>query len=178
MPVNSDVTPRLSVFFMVILLESAASLIATCVVLVVHHRGDESEEYPIPKWVRKIFIDILARKLGYLNNANDNQIHQGQGEDHHWNQVSMDAEVDQIFKHKVAKKVKKRKIKRRSERSVVAALGKVRKTIQNAMKTPPKDINKDWKIVGKVLDRISFFVFFLTLVISSVAILVPAYLHK
>ena len=41
-----------------------------------------------------------------------------------------------------------------------------------------EEINHDWKIVAKVLDRIFFVIFLLTLVVSSVSILVPTYLHS
>ena len=41
-----------------------------------------------------------------------------------------------------------------------------------------EDVNRDWKIVGKILDRLFFVLFLLTVGVSSVAILVPAYLHE
>ena len=41
-----------------------------------------------------------------------------------------------------------------------------------------EDGNRDWKFVGKVLDRLFFVLFLLTVGVSSVAILVPAYLHE
>ena len=39
-------------------------------------------------------------------------------------------------------------------------------------------INEEWKILAKVLDRIFFGIFLLTVLISSAAILAPAYYHR
>ena len=164
-------TPRLSVFFMVILLESAGSLCTTCVVLVIHHRGEESEEYPMPSWVRKVFVQILARKLGYLKGDERNRVDSIEEMENHAYEVDRDR----------AANIKRRKrVRRRNGGSVSAVVRVLQKHIQKSLdeiKNDDKksDVNKDWKIVGKIVDLLSFVVFFLTLVISSIAILVVAY---
>ena len=61
LPTNSDSITTISVFYLVLMLESAASLCMACCVLTVYHRGREPNPPEIPSWLKTVFMKI------YLN---------------------------------------------------------------------------------------------------------------
>ena len=63
LPRNSDSIPILAIFYMVIMAESALSLITTCVVLVFHYRSTERTTQGLPDWVRRVFFDLIGKYL-------------------------------------------------------------------------------------------------------------------
>merc|ERR1719447_1119319 len=60
LPKTSTSTPALSKFYITAMAESAMSLIATCLVLIIHFKGTEKGIGPMPQWARNFFIDRLA----------------------------------------------------------------------------------------------------------------------
>eukprot|EP00794_Sanderia_malayensis_P009133 gene9133-10106_t len=61
LPRNSDSIPILAVFYMVIMAESALSLITTCVVLVCHFRAQARGVERPPEWIRTLFFKKITK---------------------------------------------------------------------------------------------------------------------
>lgn len=62
LPKNSDTVPMLALFFLVIMVGSFLSLVATCFVLVVHYQYSTSSK-PIPKWINQGLCRTIAYYL-------------------------------------------------------------------------------------------------------------------
>lgn len=67
LPRNSDSIPILAVFYMVIMTESALSLITTCIVLVFHFRASSRGVERPPQWMRNLFLKKIARWIKVKN---------------------------------------------------------------------------------------------------------------
>ena len=63
LPRNSDSIPILAVFYMVIMTESALSLITTCTVLVFHFRASSRGVERPPQWMRDFFLKKVGRLI-------------------------------------------------------------------------------------------------------------------
>ena len=63
LPRNSDSIPILAVFYMVIMTESALSLITTCTVLVFHFRASARGVERPPQWMRSFFLKKVGRLI-------------------------------------------------------------------------------------------------------------------
>ncbi len=61
LPRNSDSVPILAIFYMVIMAESALSLITTCVVLVCHFRASARGVERPPEWMRNLFFKKISK---------------------------------------------------------------------------------------------------------------------
>ena len=63
LPRNSDSIPILAVFYMVIMAESALSLITTCTVLVFHFRASARGIERPPQWMRTFFLKRVGKLI-------------------------------------------------------------------------------------------------------------------
>ena len=149
LPVNSDETPKLSLFYMVILIECAASLATTCCVLVFHYKGVEGDSKPMPRWAQRIFIDGLANKLGFLDKQN----------------VTAN-DVKEVYENQIS-----------TENGTGDQEKNINEEKKNEISDKQKEVNRNWILLGKVFDFIFFILFFMTLAISAISIIIPAYLH-
>ena len=67
LPRNSDSIPILAIFYMVIMTESALSLVTTCVVLVFHFRATARGVERPPEWMRNLFFKKIGRIIRIKN---------------------------------------------------------------------------------------------------------------
>ena len=201
LPRNSDSIPILGLFYMVVMAESALSLIITCVVLVVHHRSSEKGATPMPRWVRKHFLGTIARHLG-IRNVSIKLRYQAE----HASGISQirESHVNGAFPAREIAVVRNGKsngtvqeLHRRKQtgashiqadidsvtlrnNNVESALGNILdevKTITTSIKHHQKTENsqEEWRFLAKVLDRLFFWIFLLTCVGSALCILLPVY---
>ena len=211
LPRNSDSIPILAIFYMVVMAESAISLITTCVVLVIHYRSSTKGAAPMPKWVQKFFLGTCARLLG-VRGVNP------------LSKVSKDN--DDVRKSNIANKPKRNVEKKVSfggvygaddfslndnygftddyvdGRSIDSGLSQMKyqndaltdetkcfdgtldsilhevKIITKNMLNQHQDdeLQEEWRFLAKVLDRLFFWLFLLSVILSATCLLVPVYL--
>ncbi|XP_065065748.1 neuronal acetylcholine receptor subunit alpha-5-like [Rhopilema esculentum] len=63
LPRNSDSIPILAIFYMVIMTESALSLVTTCIVLMFHFRSTARGVERPPPWMRKLFFQKIGKLI-------------------------------------------------------------------------------------------------------------------
>lgn len=185
LPTTSDSSPVLSVFYITIMAESAFSLCATGVVLVIHHRGSEKGVRPLPNWVKYWFIDYLAKKLGVIQlNLREYNFHDllalSKSDDKEKNSM-----MSLLPKPKIsftngnmvnAPSLKDPGSKEDTMDKLLTEVTVITQLIHDMNRQD--EIEEEWQFLGKVLDRI-FFLFFLVLfLVSSIAILIPGYLDQ
>lgn len=60
LPKTSDTISPMSLFYIASMAASSCSLLATCFVLIAHFKGAEKGIYEMPRWMSRIFIDIIG----------------------------------------------------------------------------------------------------------------------
>lgn len=191
MPPNSDSTSVLSMFYLITMTLCALSFLATCIVLTVSYH-DSKTTYP-PTWVRKYILRTITKTTSQLQN--DVEI---------GNCVTM-YNVTPATKHQNGDLRKQSKFDTTNAvteltttpafsaeiSTVISHLNKIitkqeehldwlKKDVIENTKTAVKhdhydDIEREWKDFAAILDRISFWLFLILFITSSLAILVPAY---
>jgi len=176
LPRNSDNIPMLAMFYMIIMTESALSLITTCIVLTFHFKSVEKGAAPMPRWVHHYILDKLATFLrisrsNIYNKTNkllttDYGSTKGFDNDEYLKDASIGNRVIDF--------------RRKSDSQLIDATTLMlheMKKITETMRSHSDNIKtqEDWRFLGKVLDRLFFWLFLLTILISTGAILLPAY---
>lgn len=171
LPRTSTSTPALSRFYIAAMAESAVSLIATCLVLILHFKGTSKGVGPMPNWVRRYFIDGLAwiictrpkkRCLDDGKLAVDEK-----GSYKGLNNINLNHKIDNDLKEKIVEN---------GEGTMDALLDEVRQ-ITAVIKDQDKqdEIEVEWQLLARVFDRLFFFAFVIIFVSSSLILLVPVY---
>ncbi|XP_066933801.1 neuronal acetylcholine receptor subunit alpha-2-like [Clytia hemisphaerica] len=183
LPRNSNSVPMLAVFYMAIMAESAFSLITTCIVLVIHYRSSERGAAPMPKWVRSFFLGTCAKFFGihgYYDELETMQTETRLGEDANKNHSSaydngfyMSDEYNDLQKSNPNSTLQ--------TNNFSGTLDVILKEIQIITKGmlsshQKSELQEDWRLLARVLDRLFFWLFLVTVVSSALGILVPVYL--
>ena len=172
LPKTSTETPALSTFYITAMAESATSLIATCVVLIIHLKGTEKGVGPLPQWIRYYMIDGMAKFLCVRRNIRE---HSDEGllalsDDHKGSYGGMNniglARVDGIKNAPEIKGPITMETLVEEVRVITALIND-----QNRQ----DEIEEERQILGKIVDRIFFFVFPIVFVISSCVFLYPLF---
>lgn len=166
LPKTSTSTPALSRFYIAAMAESACSLIATCLVLIIHFKGAEKGVGPMPYWLRKYFIDGVAKFVCVRRNIREynNDLlaleHKGSyagltGNDNPLNDT----------------------IKENEEPVTMETLVEEVRVITSLIHDQNRqdEVEEEWQILAKVFDRIFFLVFLIIFVTSSFTLLMPIY---
>ena len=215
LPRNSDNIPILAIFYMVIMAESAFSLVTTCVVLVVHYRSSEKGATPMPNWIRFIFIDTLSKPLGIIrlkplrhsaskylhDNRRDTHADIDMKESYVNNQEDIKSWVNEIniyqnhengncLNHRdrsvttVTSDSSDNKVMRGNKPGIENEIDSTLEAILNEVQIITSSIRhqhhhgelqEEWRFLAKVLDRLFFWIFLLTVVLSASCILIPVY---
>lgn len=187
LPRNSNSIPMLAIFYMAIMAESAISLITTCVVLVIHYRSSENGAPPMPKWVRHFFLGTCARFFGIHGNYTDFNGQQKSTIRSEIGENNTAACIDDFYDNFYSKQNDNGDsrnntiITSATSQSVDGTLDIILKEVQIITKNmlgqhEKSDLQEDWRLLAKVLDRIFFWLFLVTVVSSALGILVPVYL--
>lgn len=205
LPRNSDTIPMLAKFFVTMMAESAFSLVTTCIVLVVHYRSG-ADLTPLPNWARSFFLirlgsilrinqssfkdqngfvfpdgsryDIYGRRYEYINTSGDkyelcNTLVNSKTYDRSPGDNSM------VKSSSVTNANLKEVNKNRSRSTLNEILDELRvitETIRDQQQTD--QVTEEWQLLGRILDRLFFIVFLLTVSISAASILMPVYLDR
>lgn len=202
LPRNSDTIPMLAKFFVVMMAESAFSLVTTCIVLVVHYRSGANLT-PLPNWARSFFLirlgNILRINLSSFKDENgylfpDGVRYDSKGRKYdsmqkdgnryslcntlaNTNSYNMNALVDMVKPSYNANQNKGSLDKGKSTlNDILDEVRVITDTIRDQQQT--EQIQEEWQLLGKILDRLFFIVFLLTVSMSAVSILLPVYLNR
>ena len=64
LPRNSDAVTTISIFYLVLMIESALSLLMACCVMTVYHHGRQPLPPEVPRWLKKLFLSIYLKIYG------------------------------------------------------------------------------------------------------------------
>ena len=170
LPKTSNSTPALSRFYIAAMAESACSLIATCIVLIIHFKGTEKGIGPMPNWIRIYFIDGMARFLYIRRNLREHSNEGLLALDKNGSYTGLDVDEN----HKMEDRLMLRD--NASPVTMQTLVNEVR--VITALindQNRQDEIEEEWQILAKICDRIFFFVFLIIFVVSSLVLLLPIY---
>ena len=180
LPRNSNNIPMLAVFYMAIMAESAFSLITTCTVLVFHYRSSEKGAPPMPKWVRKFFLGTCAKILGIQGYYDEFEglIETGKGQQK--GDRTMTFENNFYQQQEDVAMIVSSNTAQVEPSSFTGALDLILKEVKiitrNMLSQHEKsELQEDWRMLARVLDRLFFWLFLVTCISSALGILVPVY---
>ena len=174
LPTNSDSIPILAVFYIVIMTESAVSLVTTCIILIIHYKSREVKTQDIPPWIRKIFLEKVAYCFSMKQvNAMGTSLITEENNNKSASLQNMNVNFDHICKGLVnAHNVNPSKLS-----DILLEVRLIKQFIlHNKPTSEAKQLQEEWKFLAKVLDRFFFWVFFVTVMLTTLCILVPTYL--
>ena len=178
LPQTSQTTSILSIFFITLMTECAFALVTTIFVLAIHHNGNGKGVLPPPIWVRKLFLQIVAKNIGYGNSRmRMRKMPHPQKESNP--PLDDDASQSSLILQKVLAR-KMHKSSRKHEDVVMYALQDILKEISKINKTlkvheKHKEIEEEWKMLAKVIDRLCFVVFHILFLLSAMCTLLVVY---
>jgi len=213
LPRNSDSVPILAVFYMVIMAESALSLITTCTVLVFHFRATARGVERPPQWMRNFFLKRIGKviKVKSVRVANaDSKVTLSQTKVGNMHTYCNDGFAESYTipiengVHETRHSARSPSFKptrngvssgkRHKQMSVLQlqdldmdgnanknVLDEILKEVQivadNVRHSQLVEENQDeWKEISMIVDRMFFWIFLVTLIISAAATLLPVYL--
>ena len=171
LPTTSTSIPLLSIFYMIVMAESGCSLLTTCVVLIVYHRGTTKGVTRLPDWVRKHF---LGNKFDEVSKYTFR------------NKYSLECieKVDQICMPMSFRSSNGNKVSNAQEDLGSINLSSIYpeemlkevKVITSMIHEQNRqdEIEEEWHRLSLTLDKIFFWIFLIIFIITSLCILVPA----
>lgn len=179
LPKTSHSSPTLAHFYIVAMTESALSLIATCFVLVIHFKGTEKGVPPMPEYIRRYFIDIIAKyvwvRINLREYNNDDLLALKTTNDEHDMNEKEDAYMNNtsVGIHMSPEECESPK------GDMLSLIQEVRIITQLIHDQNRQDeIEEEWQILGKVFDRLFFLLFLAIFTVSSCVILLPVYIRS
>ena len=177
LPKTSGSTPTLSHFYITSMVETVAAFIATCLVMAIHFKGTEKGIPPMPQRIRNIFIDTIAKfvfvrkNLREYTNASLLALQEiGTPKETEYKQSDPQPEVKGVALQKALKYIQERK---ENMEPLITEVRVITKLIHDLNRQD--EIEEEWQIFGKVLDRLFFVLFSITFVVSSFVIILPVY---
>lgn len=179
-PASSEDTPLIGKFFITVLFEVAACLLATSVPLRLQHLKPGTE---MPHWCKVIIFDYLAFALCFqckrskkvsqtFGNTNVKDFSQSDG---HTNAVVIDIENEEVRHRQIANDgfsdATRKHTKDDPESGGVLYEGMA--TVKNFVDEMGREsvIRSKWKDAIAILDRLFFYLFLVTFTVSSIVIL-------
>lgn len=170
-PPTSEVTPIISTYFSVVMVEISLALLCTCISLNVEHHHPRLE---ITGWFRYILFDVFGP---VFNRDAVKAMKRKQASD-----KNMDKCDSFVKENQVIPRDKKMAITDISESDVkittaiekeikVAGMDKVTKFIEKSLTEDRRRL--EWHVAVKIIDNFFFALFILTIVVSSLIILTP-----
>ena len=181
LPRNSNNIPMLAVFYMAIMAESAFSLITTCTVLVFHYRSSEKGAPPMPKWVRRFFLGTCAKLLGIQGYYDEFEglMETGNGQPKSDQTLTFEngfyqqQDDESMIRTPITAPAQPNNLSGALE----LILKEVKIITRNILSNHEKgELQEDWRMLARVLDRLFFWLFLVTCISSALGILVPVYL--
>ena len=168
LPKNSNSTPALSHFYITAMIESACSLIATCFVLAIHFKGAEKGVEPIPHWVRESVLVYTGKFVGITPNKREYKNERSPS-------LKDNSGLGRIADANEKKCELKDRIKNPDSclETLVDEIRVITSLIHDENRQD--EIEEEWQVLAKVMDRIFFLLFFIIFLISSLCILLPVY---
>lgn len=191
LPKNADATPVLSIYYTAILVECTCSLVTTCIVLVMHHKGTEPWASPVPSWVQKLFFkNFPMSRQSSKETKTKEKFCTGGGDMKHQN-ITNDGngEMEHMLSHppypkinptaRVPKEFKESKISDHiSDYLLCGILKELRILTAEAKDRKEAEQNEaEWRYLSSCLDWLFFIMFVCLFAVTSVFILVPAYME-
>ena len=152
--------------------ESGCSLLTTCVVLIVYHRGTAKGVTPLPDWVRKYFLGNKltdVNKYTFRNKCSLECIEKV-------NQMCTTTSYHSYNGNKVSNTQEDLGSIHLSSKSITEELLKEVKVITSMIHEQNRqdEIEEEWHRLSLILDKIFFWIFLISFIITSLCILVPA----
>ena len=202
LPESSSTTPVMANFFIIVMGESACLLIATSFILHIHFKGMQKGCAPIPGWAKQLFL-VYGARLVFVNGCGRKA---GQSRrksticsfDRYFvppgdqeSDVGCSPRIDQRYQ---LEEFPNNQIERdtgyyhnnnsnnnnshniNSGQDAVISEVKVIKELICEM-SRQDDIEEEYHILARVLNRLCFVVFLITYVVSSCTMLLPAYIE-
>lgn len=178
-PANSDVTPLIGKYFITVLFEVAACLLATCVPLRLQHLHPGTE---MPYWAKVVIFDYLAVVLCFRcrrpKKVDDNKLFTVKNVNGHTNKAVdhklcvQDMEKEETEENGFQNTVKKH-AKDDPENGILYDGVMTVKTYIDKIEREG-ELTAEWKDAIAIIDRLFFWLFVVTFTISSTAILLPS----
>ena len=189
LPNNSDTVPMLALFFLLIMVGSFLSLVATCFVLVVHYQYSTSSK-PIPKWINQ----GLCRTIAYYLCVERPDSKDSKDTDQ--NTVKFESGAVQLLNIHALKSLNEKSRNRKSRdpiqingsgkqpsnrnmsesdgfflHDILAELRVVTESIDKKKKKAK--YQNDWIFLGRIIDRFCFLIFLVAILLLCALVLGP-----
>jgi len=186
LPRNSDSIPVLGVFYILIMCETTFSLVTTCIVLVVHHRGNDQKTKQIPYWMKVIFIDAIGKCLNVKRdngkdscikfNINIDEDLSNSPEQKDKNTTAL-AIINPKYNNTKTRDGKENEFHGKFD-DVIHEMQIIRSLLlRNDTTNEDQELQDEWRYLAKILDRFFFTLLFFTVVGTSCGLLIPASLY-
>lgn len=172
-PSTSEVTPLISTYFSVVMIEISLGLLCTCISLNIEHQHPKME---LTGWTRYILFEVLGPilcsnslkrlKRKQLKNKVKNEPIECYVKE---NRIVPDDDKIVVTNTKSQEDVKNT-VNVEEKEVKVAGMEKVSKFIDRALSEDKRKL--EWHVVVNVIDNFFFFLFLLTIVISSLVVLI------
>ena len=172
LPTTSTSVPLLSVFYIIVMAESGCSLLTTCVVLIVYHRGTAKGVTRLPDWVRKYFLGNKFDEVSKYTFRNKYSL-ECVGK---VNQICMPMSFRSSNGNNVSNAEERMESINLSSKSITEELLKEVKVITSMIHEQNRqdEIEEEWHRLSFILDKIFFWIFLIIFLITPLCILVPA----
>lgn len=192
LPKTSDSTPILSIFYMTLMAESALALVSTILILAIHHKGEEKGAISPSAWMVRSVLNIIPSEVGYQTRGKlqwDSQKKDASNkivgmDDIYMKFINNNSTRDnfQYKSNKIWKQVQRNPVKKwtKHENLLLASYQEILSEVNFVYesmneKEQFEEVEHEWKMLGKTLDRILFFAFFLIFLLSSLGTLMQVY---
>ena len=186
LPRNYDSVPILTIFYITIMMESSLSLVTTCIVLWAHSNSLKGA-VEMPNWVRRFFLHTVAKLLCIRPSKSlPHPPSKYVGDKHSERREDIEVKESYINNGECLKNrnryesssslLESKKTSVGSGDTLDAILNELG-TITSTISNQHHDVllQEEWKLLGRVLDRLFFWLFLLTAIVCSTSILIPAY---
>lgn len=171
-PSTSEVTPLISTYFSVVMIEISLALLCTCISLNLEHQHPKIE---LTGWFRFILFDVLGPILSRSSvkrmkqkQLSNNKIGPQDGYTLKENQIKPDE--DKVAVTDISHEEVKSAIPADKEIKV-KGMDKVARFIDKAFSEDRRKM--EWHVAVNIIDNLFFVVFIITIIISSLVILIP-----
>ena len=184
LPRNYDSVPILTIFYIAIMTESALSFVATCIVLCAHSRSEKGV-VTMPNWIRRFFLHIIAKFLCIRSskslpnptsicvcNTHNNRREKTDRKESYVNFGEF-LNISQDKHNGILSNLSENKTSSVGTDNILNELEIIKSSIN--WRHNGDRLQEEWKLLGRVLDRLFFWLFLLTAIVCSTCILVPAY---
>ncbi|XP_050402297.1 neuronal acetylcholine receptor subunit alpha-10 isoform X2 [Patella vulgata] len=172
MPATSEFVPLIGIYLTVTMAMTSMSIILTVFVLQLHHVGPHQK--PVPRWMKSLVINILARAVCMCSTA---QSAKNPSDDVCLSTFMENIESGNCNGGRPPNGLIVPRDRKSEQSERVTSHLKVLVARQDS-EDAHLDIVKEWRLVAHVMDRLLFWIFLIVAVVSSIVILVVKPLMK